>query len=107
MTHERPEQGDAFDVFLADEALYALADIEPEGMYRRVCTALDTLARFPRYGEAYDPYYESARPPVPCRVFFVGHWGVYYTVDDDARRVDVIAIESARRDPRRRFDSLR
>lgn len=94
-----------YEVQLSDEAVYDLADVAPDSAYRRVGAMLEVLADYPYYGEAYDPYYKAALPPVPCRVLFVGRYGVYYTVDDDARTVIVLAIEDSRRNPEGRFGS--
>ena len=94
----------AFTVQLTDEAIYALAEVKPDAVYRRIGEMLKVLASFPRYGEEYDPHYEAARPPVPCRVLFIAHYGVYYAIDEEARMVTVLAIEDSRRDPRGRFE---
>lgn len=79
------------------------AEVEPDRMYERIGDLIDFLVEHPYYGQAYDPYYESARPPVPCRVFYCGHYGVYYHVDDSLGMIYVFAIEDQRRDPLRRF----
>lgn len=92
-----------YDVLMTDEALYGLADVRPDRVYQRLGELIPALASFPRYGQAYDPYYVAACPPVPCRVFYCGPYGVYYTVDDEGRTVTVLAVEDERRDPRRRF----
>ena len=81
------------------------ADIVPDAVYQRVGAMLKVLGSYPYYGEEYDPYYKAARPAVGCRVLFVGRYGVYYTVDDDARIVTVLAIQSSRRNPKSRFGS--
>lgn len=92
-----------FEVQLTDEAVYGLADVSPESVYRRVNDALDVLAAFPWYGSVYDPYYEAARPPAPCRVLFIGRYGLYYVIDEEKQTVTVLAIEDERRDPLGRF----
>lgn len=96
---------DACEVQRADEAVYGLADIVPDAVYQRIGAMLKVLGSYPYYGEEYDPYYKAARPAVGCRVLFVGRYGVYYTVDDDARIVTVLAIQSSRRNPKSRFGS--
>lgn len=96
--------GDAYEVQLTDEAVYDLADIVPDAVYQRVGAMLRVLGSYPYYGEEYDPYYKAARPAADCRVLFVGRYGVYYTVDDEARIVTVLAIEDSRRNPEGRFN---
>lgn len=103
MARSERDGGVAFDVQLTDEAVYGLAEVMPDAVYRRVNEMISVLAAFPRYGEEYDPYYEAARPPVPCRVLFVGGYGIYYAVDEEKRMVTVLAIEDSRRDPHGRF----
>lgn len=95
-----------FQIQMTDEALYGYARVEPERVYRRIGDLIDTLCVFPRYGMEYDPYYPAAQPAVPSRVFYCGHYGVYYCVDDDHRFVTILAVEDERRDPRNRFSYL-
>lgn len=92
-----------YKVVLTDEAVYGYANVEGDREYARIGEIIDSLARFPYYGHEYDPYYRAALPPVPCRVFFCGRYGVYYTVDDDSATVTVLAVEDERRDPLGRF----
>ncbi len=97
------EAREPYEVSLTDEAVYAYASIAPDRIYERVGELIDTLARFPYYGQVYEPYYAAAQSPVPCRVLFCAQYGIYYCVDDVRREVTVLAIEDERRDPRRRF----
>lgn len=96
---ERP----AFSVMMTDEAVYGCADVEPERVFRRVGELMGALSMWPYYGQAYEPAYEAAAPAVPCRVFYCGAYGVYYTVDEERRLVTVLAVEDERRDPTKRF----
>ena len=100
------EHASEYAVQLTDEAVYALSDIASESLVERIGFLLGNLSRFPRYGSVYDPVYKSAKPPVECRVFYCGPYGVYYHVDDEKHVVAVFAIEDERRDPMGRF-SLR
>ena len=97
---------DPYEISMTDEALYAYVEIPSGDIYARIGTLIDFLALHPYYGEAYDPAYESAQPPVECRVFFCGRYGVYYHVDEEKRLVTVLAIEDQRRDPLARFTVL-
>lgn len=92
-----------YEVVLTDEALYGYAGVTGDREYARIGEIIELLARFPRYGQVYDPYYRAALPPVPCRVFYCGRYGVYYTVDDERGRVLVLGVEDERRDPTGRF----
>lgn len=100
------ESVEPYEVRLTDEALYAYADIPSRGVRGRVGMLLDFLAMHPYYGQAYAPYYPSARPPVPCRIFFCDHYGVYYHVNEEAHIVTVITIEDERRNPLLRFGGI-
>lgn len=100
---DKPTKKEGYAVQLTDEAVYALAEIPSEAMATRISALLSHLSRFPRYGVAFDPAYESARPPVPCLMCYCGTFGIYYHVDDEERVVTIFAIEDERRDPMSRF----
>ena len=95
-----------FEIEMTDEALYAYADIRSQAILSRIETLIDLLALHPFYGEKYDPAYESARPPIDCRILFCAHYGIYYHIDKDRRLITVLAIESQRRNPLTRFTLL-
>lgn len=97
------DEREPYDIELTDEALYAYADICSPSALKRIDELIDVLPLHPYFGEEYDPAYESARPPVPCRVLFCAQYGVYYHVDGARRLVTVLAIESQRRNPLMRF----
>lgn len=108
MGREQVRDADArepYEVSLTDEAVYAYASIVSDRIYERVGELIDTLARFPYYGQVYEPYYIAAQPPVPCRVLFCAQYGIYHCVDDARRTVTVLATEDERRDPCRRFSA--
>lgn len=100
------ELDEPFDVVMTDEALYAYAESPSERVYTRIGNLIDFLAEHPYFGEEYDPYYQAAFPPIACRVFFCAHYGVYYHVDDEQRRINVLAIEDHRKNPLNRFKVL-
>lgn len=105
-----PSSDDAsvrYDIELTDEALFAYAEIPSDKLYARIGTLIDFLAEHPWYGQEYDPYYRAAMPPVDCRVFYCGYYGVYYNVNEAARLITILAIEDQRRDPLRRFQVVR
>ncbi len=56
-------------------------------------------------GAVYDPVYEAARPPHEVRVTYAGHFGIYYTYDEDTGALAVEYLEDCRRDPSRRFEN--
>ena len=95
-----------FEVQLTDEAVYAYSAIPSQDVYVRIGTLLDFVAEHPYYGQEYDPYYESALPPVECRVFFCGKYSAYYHVDENRRIITVLAIEDQRRNPLARFVAI-
>lgn len=92
-----------YEVILTDEALYGYSDVRPDSVYERISELIKSLARFPYYGQEYDPYYVAAKPDIPCRVFFCGNYGIYYFVDESTKRVTVLSIEDERRNPAFRF----
>lgn len=93
-----------YEVQLADEALYAYATIPVPSWLEDVDGKLELLCLYPRFmGAPYDPVYEAAIPPEPCLVTYAGYYGIYYTVDDEAAVVQVVAIVDQRRDPTTRF----
>lgn len=101
--HGCEESAEPFEVLLTDEALFSYSEITSTKIYSRIGFLIDFLALHPYYGEAYDPYYEAAVPPIPSRVFYCSHYGVYYHVNTKARTVTVLAIVDQRRNPLSRF----
>lgn len=94
---------DSYDVELAESVQAALLAITSQDDARRVARRLRALKVAPHMGERYDPLYESARPPHEVLVTFAGHYGIYYTYDDAARKVSVEYLEDCRRDPLSKF----
>ena len=84
---------------------FMMAEIESERVYDKVVVYRRALALFPDIGRRYDPHYEAARPPFPCRFIAVPDtpFTLYYTKDDARRRVVVFHIEHQRADPGVRF----
>ena len=97
------EESSRYEILLTDEATYAFADVYRERVRARIEQLVGFLAEHPLYGEEYDPYYPAARPPVPCRVFFCGRYGIYYHVDESQHMVVVLTIEDTRMSPMGRF----
>lgn len=95
-----------YAILLSDEAVLGYSEVQPESVYERIGSIIDCLANHPYYGQYYDPYYESAFPPVPCRVFYCGGYGVYYHVNDPDRVITILAIESHWRNPLNRFTAV-
>lgn len=93
-----------YEVRLTDEAFYALASLPSDRLLEHVEHDLILLETTPYLGEKYDPAYEAACPPFPCRVLFCEHLGIYYSVDGAKQCVSVFAIEDQRRNPTERFD---
>ena len=94
---------EAYEVLLADEATYSLAEIPSSKVYSRICALIDFLSYHPYYGEEYDPYYDASFPPIDCRVFFCARYGIYYHVFQDEREILVLAVEDTRKSPLSRF----
>lgn len=92
-------------VVLAPSVIDAMADISSRDDARRVRRRLEVLQTAPYMGAIYDPVYDAARPPHQVRATYAGHFGIYYTVDDAGRTVNVEYLEDVRRDPMGRFES--
>lgn len=99
-------EGTAFEVRMTDEAVYGYSAVVPTSVYERVGFLIENLGTFPYYGGEYRPYYRAAMPDIATRVFYCGHYGVYYAVDDQQRIVTVLAVEDERMNPLGRFSPL-
>lgn len=69
----------------------------------KVRRRLSALGIAPLMGAVYDPLYDSARPPHEVRVTFAGHYGIYYTFNEDKQEVQVEYVEDCRRNPLDKF----
>lgn len=104
--NDREESAEPFEVLLTDEALFSYSEITSTKIYTRIGFLIVFLALHPYYGEAYDPYYKAAVPPIPSRVFYCSHYGIYYHVNIKTRTITVLAIVDQRRDPLARFSII-
>ena len=92
-----------YEVFLARSVKKRLLSISSRDEAKRVARRLRMLEVAPAMGEVYEPVYESAMPDHEVRVTFVGHHGIYYTIDEVTGTVEVEFLEDCRRDPMRKF----
>ena len=90
---------------LAESVRDALLEISSRDDAHRVANRLESLAIAPHFNTVYDPIYESAKPPHEVLVTYAGHFGLYYTCDDEAKTVTVEYLEDTRRDPMHRFEA--
>ena len=102
---ERLDEGDLeyYGVELADSVLSALVGIGSREDAIKVRRRLLMLEVAPGMGAVYDPVYESSMPDHEARVTFAGHFGLYYTIDEENRRVSVEYLEDCRRNPLKKF----
>ncbi len=91
------------EVFLTDEAYYAYAAIPSDALFEHIGDDMGLLESTPYIGREYGPAYEAMKPPFECRVLFCEHYGIYYSVDDEACAVTIFAVEDQRRNPQDRF----
>ena len=96
-----------YTVAMTDEAFYAYYALPSRRIIEHVKHNLRLLETSPYLGRIYDPAYEAKFPPLPCRVLYCGHYGIYYRVDDETKIVTVFALEDQRRNPLDRFTSLK
>lgn len=95
-----------YEVVYARSVLdFMLSEVTSRKVYERIDAYRKVLTEFPYLGEEYDPYYEAARPPFPCRFVAVPGtpFALYYAVSETTKTVQVFAIEDQHRDPRGRF----
>lgn len=92
-----------YRVFLSKRAHQARLEIASKTDRQKIKKMLQVLDTVPEIGRVYDPDYAAARPPFEMRVVSAGRYGIYYVVNEDKRRVDVLFIEDQRRNPLNRF----
>ncbi len=90
-------------VVLSLDARDTYLGIEPDAEAAIVDALLASLKTFPRMGRVFEPPFASRRPAGEVRVIFGGYHGIYYQINDDERRVEVLFIEDQRRDPMSMF----
>ena len=97
----------AWDVRYARQFAEQLAEL-PDATYDRVESSVDVLASNPGFARRYDPQYEAARPPVPCRSYPVPRTTkvIYLVADERLHELSMLFLGDAREDPRRRFDRM-
>ena len=97
----------AWDVRYARQFGEQLSDL-PDSLYDRVEASIDILAANPGLARDYDPSYDAARPPVPCRCRPVPRTTkvIYLLADEASRTLTMLFLGDAREDPRRRFDRM-
>lgn len=86
---------------------FMMERIESERVYNRIDEYRTVLSHFPDIGGDYDPHYDAARPPFPCKRIAVPGtpFTLYYRKDEEERRVTIFYIEHQRADPRGRFSA--
>ena len=90
-------------VVMSPAALDTLLGIPSKDDAMRLRRRLEALSVAPLMGAVYDPAFDSARPPFEVRATYAGHYGIYYTYDEETDTVHVAFIEDSRRDPKGRF----
>lgn len=105
MTDETSMQNNTphYAVKLTHEAMRASEFVKAKSDIAKIKKMLRLLDTVPEIGRVYDPDYEAATPPFQARVTYAGRYGIYYTVDEDAKVVTVFAIEDQRSNPLNRF----
>lgn len=97
-------QGDDCTVVLSNNALIVYLSVSSKRDIEAIDHRLELLQVFPYLGQPYRPLYDAAQPAFPVYVTYAGsHYGIYYEVSEDERRVTVDFIEDQRRNPAERF----
>ena len=92
-----------YAVVLAESVRTRLLEIPSRDDALRVARRLLLLEMAPAMGEIYDPIFESAMPDHEVRVTYVGHYGIYYTIDEKSGVAGVEYLEDCLRDSLKRF----
>lgn len=92
-------------LFTESVRLFILENVYSERVASAIDRQRDMLALFPEMGREYDPSYEAAHFPVPCRWIAIPDtpFTIYYVIDYDADEVKVFHIEHQRMNPKGRF----
>lgn len=93
----------AYKVELSPSAQANFQAINSRREGTRVLDRMRALKTFPLMGAVYDPAYPSSKPPHELRATYVEHFGIYYTVDDEKKLVNVEYIEDSHRNPFNKF----
>ncbi|WP_139651470.1 type II toxin-antitoxin system RelE/ParE family toxin [Raoultibacter phocaeensis] len=96
---------DPVRVVLSPTAANAIRSINSQSDYAKVRKRLRVLPYVPEMGHPYDPIYEAARPPCDVLVTYAGHYGIYYTYDEENGIIAVEYVLNQRTDPNTRFSS--
>ena len=93
-----------YRIELAGQVHSYLQSLTPK-VREKVAEAIDLLSSTPFFGRKYEPEYEAASAPLPCRYFTVPktYAQLYYIVDEEASCVIVVWAGDSRMDPRNRF----
>lgn len=96
-----------WDVRYARQFAEQLAEL-PNSTYDRVEGSINVLVANPGPAREYDPAYEAARPPVPCRCYPVPRTTkvIYLVADEEKHALTMLFLGDAREDPRRRFGRM-
>lgn len=92
-------------IFANDVVSFLIENIESPRVLARIEQQKGMLELFPEMGRAYQPEYEAAYPPMPCRWIAVPDtpFTLYYHFDEQAQKVVVFSIEHQRMNPMGRF----
>lgn len=93
----------AYKVELSPSAQTNFQAINSQREGARVLDRMRALRTFPYMGAIYDPSYPSSVPPHQLHATYVDHYGIYYTVDDEKKLVNVEYIEDSHRNPYNKF----
>lgn len=83
-------------------------NVTSEHVMRKLFSYRELLSEFPDLGAHYDPQYQAARPPFPCRRIPVPDtpFSLYYLKEEEKKRIVIFAIEYDRADPNARFSHV-
>lgn len=94
---------DTYKLDIAPNASQSLHEITSKKTYLAMKKRILALKTFPKMGPIYDPAYPSSIPPHQMRVTYVDHYGIYYTIYETTRLVNVEYIEDSYKNPFNKF----
>ena len=96
---------DPIRVIVSPSAAKAIGSIRSKSDYANVRKRLRILPYIPEIGHRYEPIYEAAKPSHDVLVTYAGHYGIYYTYDEQNKAINVEYVVDQRTDPEKRFSS--
>lgn len=92
--------------YVSEVEEFILKNVWSKRVYSKIVNYVDLLSYFPDMGTPYNPEYQAAVPPFPCRFIAVPDtpFTLYYIKLVELKKIVVIYIENQGADPNSRFN---